>query len=101
MSGAKRSPAAPDIPTISEAGVPGYQASGWVGVLAPAGTPKAIVARLNAEFNKVLKMPDVSERLSNSGAEPAGGTSEQFAAFIASELVKWTRVVKVSGARLE
>ena len=101
VSGAKRSPAAPNIPTMAEAGVPGYQASGWVGVLAPAATPKPIIIRLNSEIDKVLKLPEVADRLSNSGAEPAGGTPEQFAAFIRAEIAKWTRVVKLSGARVE
>ncbi|MBI3938267.1 MAG: tripartite tricarboxylate transporter substrate binding protein [Betaproteobacteria bacterium] len=101
VSGAKRSPAAPDIPTVAEAGVPGYEASGWVGVLAPAGTLKPIVTKLNAEIVNVLRTPEVHDRLFASGVEVVGSTPEQFAQFIRAQLVKWARVVKQSGAKLD
>ena len=101
VSGAQRSAAAPDIPTMAEAGVAGYEASGWVGILAPAGTPKPIVGRLNADTVKILQMPDVKELLSRNGAEPVGSTPDQFTAFIRTEITKWARVVKESGARLD
>ena len=101
VSGAQRSAAAPDIPTMAEAGVAGYEASGWVGILAPAGTPKPIVGRLNADTVKILQMPDVKELLSQNGAEPVGSTPDQFTAFIRTEITKWARVVKESGARLD
>ncbi len=101
VSGARRSPAAPQIPTMAEAGVPGYEASGWVGVLAPAQTQKTIVTKLNGEIVNVLNMPDVRERLRNSGAEPVGSTPVQFTDFIKAEVAKWAKVVKASGARVD
>ncbi len=101
VSGAQRSAAAADIPTMSEAGVPGFEASAWVGVLAPSGTPKAVVGRLHADSIRVLKMPEVKELLARNGAEPVGNTPEQFTTFIGSEIAKWSKVVKGSGARLD
>jgi tripartite-type tricarboxylate transporter receptor subunit TctC len=91
---AKRASTAPEVPTMAEAGLPGYETSTWGGVLAPAGTPKDVVAKLNAEFNRDLKLPDVHKKLTDAGIEPAGGTPEQFAAFIQSEMVKWAKVAK-------
>jgi tripartite-type tricarboxylate transporter receptor subunit TctC len=93
-----RSPAAPELPTIAESGYPGAEATSWTGVLAPAGTPGAIVARLHAEFAKVLQHPDIKARLSADGAVPVGSTPLQFAQYIRSELAKWGKVVKASGA---
>jgi tripartite-type tricarboxylate transporter receptor subunit TctC len=90
----KRASIAPDVPTMAEAGLPGYETSTWGGVLAPAGTPKDIVAKLNAEFNRDLNLPDVHKKLSDSGIEPAGGTPQQFADFIHSEMQKWAKVAK-------
>jgi tripartite-type tricarboxylate transporter receptor subunit TctC len=101
VTSAKRSPAAPDLPTIAESGVPGYEAVAWFGVLAPAGTPPAIVKKLNAEIIKVLKSPDVAERLSSQGAEPVSNTPEQFSAYIKSEMGKWAKVIKASGAQVD
>ncbi len=98
---ARRSPSAPDIPTIAEAGLPGYEASSWFCLLAPAGTPKEIVTKLSTEVAKILRQPDVKERLFSLGAEPVGNTPEQFAAFIKAETVKWAEVVKKSGAKLD
>ena len=95
---AQRSPALPDVPTIAEAGVPGYEATSWFGLLAPAKTPAPVVARLNAVILKALADPDVKKKLLEQGAEPAGETPAQFAAFIASETVKWGKIVKQSGA---
>lgn len=95
---ATRSPALPDVPTIAEAGVPGYEATSWFGLLAPAGTPAPVVARLNTAILKALADPDVKKKLLEQGAEPAGETPAQFAAFIASETVKWGKIVKQSGA---
>ena len=96
-TGDRRSPIAPDLPTIAEAGVPGYVVTGWYGLSAPAGTPTAVVARLNATINKVL--PELSGRYLNLGMEVAGGTPEAFGAFLRSELAKWAGVVKLSGAK--
>jgi tripartite-type tricarboxylate transporter receptor subunit TctC len=101
VTGAKRSPAVPDLPTIAESGVPGYDSVAWFGVLAPAGTPPAIVNQLNAEIIKVLKSPDVAHRLSSQGAEPAYNTPEQFSAYIKTEMGKWAKVVKASGAQVD
>ena len=101
VTGAQRSPATPEVPTIAEAGYPGFEASAWYGVLAPAGTPKAIVLRLNSEILRALKIPEVKERLENVGFEIVGGTPEAFGAYMKSEIDKWARVVKTSGVRAE
>ena len=101
ITGAKRSALVPDLPTIAEAGVPGYEASGWVGILAPAGTPPAIVNRLNAEVNAILKLPDVRSQLAGNGADATGGSPEQFATFIEREIAKWAKIVKASGLKVE
>src|SRR5258706_13833135 len=85
---------APDVPTMAEAGLPGYETSTWGGLLAPAGTPKDVVAKLNAEWNKALALPDVKERINGAGIEIAGGTPAQFTAFIQSEMTKWAKVAK-------
>lgn len=101
VSTAKRSSAMPDLPTIAEAGVPGYEAGAWFGLLAPAGTPKAIVAQLSAESARILKLPDVSKRISELGAEPVGSTPEEFAALIQSEIAKWAKVIKDANVELQ
>ena len=91
----------PDMPTVSEAGVPGYEATQWYGVLAPAGVPKPIVAKLNAEMVKAIKGADVRDKLAAEAAEPVGNTPEEFGAFIRKEIARWAPVVKASGARPE
>jgi len=93
-----RSPALPNVPTIAESGVPGYSATSWFGILAPAGTPAPVIARLNASILKALADPDVKKKLAEQGAEPHGEKPEQFAEFIRSETEKWGKTVKVSGA---
>jgi tripartite-type tricarboxylate transporter receptor subunit TctC len=95
---AKRSPELPDVPTIAEAGVPGYEATSWFGMFAPAATPAPIVARLNEALVKVLADPEVKKKLAEQGAEPYAEKPEQFAAFIRNESEKWSKVVKASGA---
>ncbi len=97
----QRSKSAPDIPTISEAGAPGYEATGWFGVLVPAGTPADIIAKMNAELGAILKQPDVEERFLKFGAAGGGGTPEQFAAFIRSEQEKWGKVIREARIRID
>jgi tripartite-type tricarboxylate transporter receptor subunit TctC len=101
VTGAQRSPAVPDIPTIAESGFPKFEATAWYGVLVPARTPKAIVTRLHDEIVRALKMPDVKERLESVGFEIVGSTPEAFGAYIKSEIVKWAPVVKASGAKAD
>jgi len=98
---AKRSRAVPDLPTIAEAGVPGYEAAAWFGLLAPAGTPRDIVDKLAEETAKILGMPDVREKLAAQGAEPVGNSPEAFGAFVRAEIAKWAKVIKESGATAE
>ncbi|GAB3771167.1 tripartite tricarboxylate transporter substrate binding protein [Ramlibacter monticola] len=95
---AKRSPELPDVPTIAEAGVPGYEATSWFGMFAPAGTPAPVLAKLNGALVKVLAEPEVKKKLAEQGAEPYGEKPEQFAEFIRKETAKWSKVVKDSGA---
>ena len=101
VTGAKRTPAAPEVPTIAESGFPKFEATSWFGVLAPAKTPKPVIVRLNADIVKTLQHPDVAQRLSAVGFEIVSGTPEQFAAYIKSEIRKWEKVVKASGAKPE
>jgi len=101
VTSAARSPAAPDVPTVAESGLPGYEAIAWNGLLAPAGTPAEVVNKLNAELKKALDAPDVKDRFSAQGFGAAWNTREAFAKFIQAELDKWARVVKVSGATLD
>ena len=98
---AARSPIAPDVPTLAESGLPGFEVGSWQGVFAPAGTPPEIVKRLNTEIVKILKLPDVSEKLVGLGAEPVGNTAEEFTALVKAEVVKWADVVKKSGAKVD
>jgi tripartite-type tricarboxylate transporter receptor subunit TctC len=97
----KRAPALPDVPTINESGLPGFEASSWFGILAPAGTPPAVIARINTEVNTWLQSPDAREKLLAQGAEAAGGTPAQFASHIRIESDKWAKVVKASGAKAD
>lgn len=101
LAALQRSPFLPELPTIAESGFPGYEAVGWVGIAAPAKTPPAIVDKLNAEMVKILRQPDVRERFNTLAFTPIGDTRAQFAAYIKSELAKWSKVVKESGARAD
>lgn len=101
VTGAQRSKLMPDLPTIAEGGLPGYNASGWYGFVVPAAVPKEIVSRLANDFNRILRMPDVVERLSGQGAEPVINTPEQFTAFIRTEIDKWTRLVKTANMKAD
>jgi len=98
---AKRISVAPDVPTFAEAGLPGYEAIGWFGVVMPAGTPPDIVGRMNTELVAALKRQEIRERVIAAGAEPSPSTPEEFGALIRSEIVKWAEVVKASGAKLD
>jgi len=101
VSTAKRSAATPELPTIAEAGVPGYEFTTWYGVLVPTGTSKDIIARLNREFIKLLELPDVKERLAASGFEPETSTPDEFAQYMRSEVAKWGKVVKAANLKVE
>jgi tripartite-type tricarboxylate transporter receptor subunit TctC len=100
-TGAKRAAGFPDVPTVSEAGVPGYEHTGWSGIMAPAGTPKAIVDLLNAEIKKLLAKPETKAIWDKQGAETMYMTSADFEAYLRADLEKWTKVVKQAGIKLE
>jgi tripartite-type tricarboxylate transporter receptor subunit TctC len=101
VTGAKRSQLMPELPTISESGLPGYNASGWYGLFAPAATPQAIITRLNAEAVRALRHTDVIRLLSGQGAEPVGGSPEEFGGFVRSEIKKWGNLVKVTRMKMD
>lgn len=101
VTGLQRSPAVPDVPTVAESLIPGFEATAWYGLLAPAGTPRAVTARLQREYAKALALPDVKQRLESLGFEIVASTPDAFGAYIKTEIVKWAKVVKASGARAE
>jgi tripartite-type tricarboxylate transporter receptor subunit TctC len=101
VTSAKRTPLAPDLPTMAEAGVPGFDITTWFGLLAPAGTPPDVIAEWNAEVTRILKSKEVHDRLTALGAQPAPMTPDQFADFIAREMQKYARIVKASGAKID
>jgi len=101
VTGVSRSPAIPHIPTISESGLPGYIVTGWYGLLAPAGTPPDIVRRLNTETAKAMNSTDVRDQLAKAGTEPKVNSSEEFSAFMQSEIAKWTKVIGESNVRID
>jgi tripartite-type tricarboxylate transporter receptor subunit TctC len=101
VTGARRSSAMPNVPTVAESGLPGFEASNWFGLMAPAATPPEIVARLNAEAAKALQAPEVREKLAALGFEIQSSTPQEFTALLKSETEKWAKVVKASGARAE
>jgi tripartite-type tricarboxylate transporter receptor subunit TctC len=100
-TGSKRTPAAPDIPTVAESGVPGYEVTTAYGMAAPAKTPRAILDRLHADAVRAVKSPDVQERLKGLGADPVGNTPEQYTAFMKNEIEKWAKVIKAAGIKGE
>jgi len=101
VTSAKRVDDLPNVPTINESGYKGFDAVTWFGLLAPAATPKDVIAKLNAEFNKALKLPELSKRLGDEGADTAGGTPEEFATLIKGDIPRWGKVVKESGAKVD
>jgi tripartite-type tricarboxylate transporter receptor subunit TctC len=101
VTSASRYAAAPDLPTVAESGVPGFEAVNWYGWLAPAGTPAAIVSKLNAEIGNAVRMPEMQQRFARDGAEPVTSTPAQFSARIASEVARWRKVVKEANLRVE
>jgi tripartite-type tricarboxylate transporter receptor subunit TctC len=101
VTSAQRSPAAPDIPTIAEQGLPGFDAVSWFAMFAPAGTPKPIVDKLQVEVKKIIQSPEVGRKLAEIGLDVVGSTSEELAAYQRAEIAKWAKVVKDSGAKVE
>ncbi len=101
VTGAKRSPAAPDIPTVAESGVPGYEVTTWYGTSAPAKTPRSIVDRYNSEIVRALKSPDLAARFKDLGADPVGNTPEQATTYVQNEIDKWAKVIKAAGLKGE
>ena len=101
VSRARRTAGAPDLPTVAESGVPGFDATAWISMMAPAATPPAIIARVNAEINKSLGTQEIRERLLALGTDPVGGSAEEFAATLKVEIAKWAKAVKISGAKVE
>jgi tripartite-type tricarboxylate transporter receptor subunit TctC len=101
VSSPQRAAAAPEIPTVAEAGVPGFEALSWFGLVAPAKTARPIVAKLAVETQRILKLADVNERIVGLGAQPVGGTPAEYAAFIRSEIAKWQKVIRSAGVKIE
>jgi tripartite-type tricarboxylate transporter receptor subunit TctC len=101
LSGTKRTPAAPGIPTVAESGLPGFEVTSWFGVAAPAKTPRPIVDRLNGEIVRALATPDLRERMQGMGADPVGNTPEQYTLFVQNEIAKWGKVIKAAGIKGE
>lgn len=97
----RRSPALPDLPTVAESGIAGFEVTGWYGIFGPARMPAEIVRKINAEVNQVINAADVRERMRTQGVDPAGGSAESFGAFVKAEIEKWRAVVKASGARAD
>ena len=101
VTSAQRSPSAPELPTVSESGIAGFEALTWHGIVVPAATPAPVITRINAEFNAVLVTSETKERLATQGVEVRGGKPDEFAAFLRSEIPKWTKVVRESGAKVD
>ena len=101
VGGKQRSQLMPEIPTVAEAGVPGYEMSGWFGLFSPAGVPREVLVRINTEVTRGLQRPDIEELLAKQGAEPVPGSVDQFTAFVREELAKWAKVVKASGIKID
>ena len=100
-TGTRRTPAAPELPTVAEAGVPGFEVTVWYGVLAPAATPQAVITRLHGELVRIVQLPDIRERWATLGADPLTNTPTEFAAFLKADISKWAKVVRESGAKAD
>jgi tripartite-type tricarboxylate transporter receptor subunit TctC len=100
-TGKVRSSVLPDVPTIAETGVAGYEATIWLGIMAPTGTPKAVIDKLNAEIAKIVNRADVKKSWQEQGAEPMSMTPEQFGQYMREDITKWARIVKISGAKVD
>jgi tripartite-type tricarboxylate transporter receptor subunit TctC len=101
VGSAKRTPALPDVPTVAESGVPGYEYTTWYGIFAPAGTPAPILARLNAEIVRILAAPELTQRFQSQGGDPASSTPQELAAYMREEAARWDRVIRTAGIRIE
>ena len=101
VTGVQRASALPDVPTVSEAGIPGYEMNTWYCVLAPAATPPDVVNKLGTEIARIVKLPQVRERLGHEGLEPAGTMPQAFAAYIKSEVAKWAKVARSAGIKID
>ena len=101
VTGSRRSPIMPDLPTVGESGLPGAEVNVWYGMVAPAGTPPEIINRLNAELVKIMKSPEISERFASQGAQPVTNTPDEFGKLIRADVAKWAKVIKQSGIKLE
>lgn len=101
VTSSARSPAAPQLPTIAEAALPGYSVTNWIGIFAPAGTPRDVVVKLNAEIVRIMRAPDIEKRLVNEGAKFTPWTPDEFTGFVKSEIAKWAKVVKEAGIRVD
>jgi tripartite-type tricarboxylate transporter receptor subunit TctC len=101
VTSSSRSPAAPELPTIAEVALPGYSVTNWIGIFAPAGTPRDVVQKLNGEIIRTMQAPDIQKRLVNEGAKFTAGTPDQFGAFVRAEMTKWAKVVKEAGIRVD
>jgi tripartite-type tricarboxylate transporter receptor subunit TctC len=101
VTSAKRLPLLPDVPTLAESGLQGFESYNWQGVIAPAGTPEPVIQKLNAAFNKILKKPEVQKAFDETGGQVAGGTPQEFGQFIQSETEKWAKVIKAANVSVE
>jgi tripartite-type tricarboxylate transporter receptor subunit TctC len=101
VNGAKRSPALPEVPLAMESGLPGFEVDFWIGIFVPAGTPRPVVSRLNSEVNRIIDTPEIKERFLALGADPAGGTPEQFGAVLRRDIERWAKTIKASGMKVE
>jgi tripartite-type tricarboxylate transporter receptor subunit TctC len=101
VNGPKRSPALPDVPTANESGLPKFEVDFWVGMFAPSGTPRTVIAKLNNEINRIIKTPEIQDKFIAIGADPVVSTPEQFAAILQGDIERWGKMVKASGMKVE